>query len=119
MKQGIVAVLGATGLQGGAVVRRLRADGWQVRAVTRDPSSSKAAALRALDVEVARADMDDRPSLDRVFDGAAAVFSVQNHHISGYEGEVRQGRNVAAAVLRAGVGHLVYGAAGLGRMTGV
>ena len=116
---GVVAVLGATGLQGAAVTRRLQADGWLVRALTRDPAARRADGLRTRNVEVARADMDDPESLTRAFDGAAAVFSVQNHHISGYEGEIRQSKHVADAVLRAGVPHLVYGAAGLRRPTPV
>lgn len=42
------------------------------------------------------------------------MFNVQNHHISGYDGEVAQGRNVADAAKRAGVRHVVCGAAGIG-----
>jgi uncharacterized protein YbjT (DUF2867 family) len=42
------------------------------------------------------------------------VFSVQNHHISGYDGEMAQGRNVTDACMRVGVRHVVYGAAGIG-----
>jgi uncharacterized protein YbjT (DUF2867 family) len=64
--------------------------------------------------------MDDPGSLEHAFDGADCVFTVQNHHISGYEGEVAQGRNVTDVALRMGVRHVIYGAAGLGRKgTGV
>jgi uncharacterized protein YbjT (DUF2867 family) len=63
--------------------------------------------------------MDGPASLATPFDGGAAVFSGQNHHSSGYAGEVRQAKNVADAVLGAGVPHLVYAAAGLRRPTPV
>jgi uncharacterized protein YbjT (DUF2867 family) len=110
----LVAVLGATGLQGGAVTRRLLADGYRVRALTRNPSSGRAAALAAAGAEVRKADMFDSASLLDAFAGAGAVYSVQNHHISGYDGEIRQGRNVADAVKSTAVPHLVYASAGPG-----
>ena len=110
----LVAVTGATGLQGGAVTRRLLQDHWPVRALTRNPDGKKAQALAQLGAEVVQADMADLSSLEHAFDGVHGVFSVQNHHISGYEGEVRQGKNVADAAKRVGVAQLVYSAAGLG-----
>lgn len=117
---GVVAVTGATGRQGSAVVRALLARGWQVRGLTRDPRRPRARALAALGAEMVQADMDEPASLDRAFAGAHGVYSVQNFMISGLEGEVRQGRNVGTAALRAGVDHLAYGSAGTGeRGTGV
>jgi uncharacterized protein YbjT (DUF2867 family) len=116
----IIAVLGATGLQGGAVARRLVEEGWHVRAVTRSPGDKKVRSVAAFGAEIVQADMRHPDSLERAFDGAHGVFNVQNHHISGYDGEVAQGRNVTDAALRMGVRHVVYGAAGLGRTdTGV
>lgn len=112
---GVVAVTGATGLQGGAVVRALLRERWQVRALTRDPRSKKARSMAALGAEVVRADMDDPGSLERAFNGVAGVFNVQNHHISGYAGEVRQGKNVTDVAKRLAVPHVVYGAAGIAR----
>jgi uncharacterized protein YbjT (DUF2867 family) len=47
-------------------------------------------------------------------DGVHGVFSVQNHHLSGYEGEVRQGKQVAEVAKRVGVAQLVYSGAGPG-----
>ncbi|GAA1578698.1 NmrA/HSCARG family protein [Kribbella sancticallisti] len=117
---GVVAVLGATGRQGGAVARHLLVDGWQVRALTRKPDSPASAALRTAGAQVAQCDMADTDSLLRVFEGAYGVFSVQNPMIAGHDGEVRQGRNVADAAKAAGVQHVVYGSAGPGiRGTGV
>ncbi|MPZ74712.1 MAG: NAD(P)H-binding protein [Nitriliruptorales bacterium] len=115
----IVAVVGATGLQGSAVTRQLSRDGWSVRALTRNPEGKKAAPLRALGIDVVQADSEDTRSLERAFEGASGVFTVQNHHISGYEGEVRQGKNVADVAVRVGVPHVVYGAAGFGHRTDV
>ena len=118
--RGIIAVTGATGRQGGAVSRALLADGWPVRALTRRPTSDKARALSALGAHAVHADMDDPASLDRAFRDVYGVYSVQNHMISGLDGEVRQGRNVAEAARRAHVQHLVYGSAGIGqRGTGI
>lgn len=66
-----ILVTGATGHQGGAVTRHLLADGWPVRALTRDPTSAKAQALAALGAEVVQGDMGNpaslRPHLDRVY----------------------------------------------------
>ena len=75
---GIVAVCGATGRQGGAVARRLLAQGWNVRALTRRPRGRPAGALADMGAEVVQADMDDPGTLGRAFDGAAGVYCVQN-----------------------------------------
>src|SRR5919197_1512807 len=92
-----IVVCGATGRQGGAVARRLLADGWNVRALTRSPEKQPARALAELGAEVVQVDMADPATLDHAFEGADGVFSVQNPMISGLEGEVEQGRKVATA----------------------
>lgn len=116
----VIAVVGATGLQGRAVVRRLLAQGWAVRALTRNPEGDAARGLAALGAEVVKSDSADRASLEKSFAGAHGVYNVQNHHISGLDGEMEQGRNVADAAAAAGVRHLVYASAGPGdRGTGV
>ena len=109
-----IVIFGATGRQGGAVARRLLADGRTVHAVTRSPHSAAARALAAAGAEVVRADMEDPASLDAALAGADGVYSVQNTFTHGAEAEVRQGRNVADAAARAGVRHVVYGSAGTG-----
>jgi uncharacterized protein YbjT (DUF2867 family) len=111
----VIVVTGATGLQGGAVARHLLADGWSVRALTRNPSSKPAPALAAAGAEVVRGDMGELASLRPVFAGAHGVYSVQNPFLGGPEAEVRQGMTVADAAHEAGVRHLVYGSAGTGR----
>lgn len=119
-RPGAVAVLGATGRQGSAVTRHLLRDGWQVRALTRNPSGRAAGTAREQGAQVLRVDSEDIRSLRLAFDGVHGVYSVQNPMTCGYHAEVRQGRNVARAAAETGVGHVVYGAAGVGdAVTGV
>lgn len=105
----VVVVTGATGRQGGAVVRHLLAAGWRVRAVTRRPARPPARALADLGAEVVRADMAVPETLAPVFEGAYGAFSVQNA-----AAEAAQGKAVAEAAQAAGVAHLVYASAGPG-----
>jgi uncharacterized protein YbjT (DUF2867 family) len=109
-----IAVLGATGRQGGAVARKLLEGGWHVRALTRSPASRAARGLAAAGAEVMAVEMADSDSLDAAFAGAHGVYSVQNPVLSGVEAEVQHGRNVADAARRTGVQHVVYGSAGTG-----
>ena len=110
----IIAVTGATGLQGGTVARKLLADGWKVRALTRDAGKPAAKDLASRGAELVPGDMEDRSQLDAAFKGAYGVFSVQNFWLPtvGFDGEVRQGKNVADAAKAAGVQHLVYSSVG-------
>ncbi len=118
--QKMIVVTGATGLQGGTVARHLLAEGWHVRALTRNAASKQALALVDAGAEVVQGDMGDIASLRAVFVGAYGVYSLQNPFISGPEAEVRQGKNVAEVAKESGVQHLVYGSAGIGRKgTGV
>lgn len=114
MNNRTIAVAGATGQQGGAVARKLLADGWQVRALTRQADKPAARALEALGAEIVPGDLDDRAELDAAFRGAYGVFSVQNFWLAnvGADGEVRQGMAVADAAKAAGVQHLVYSSVG-------
>ncbi len=107
-----ILVGGATGNQGGAVLRQLLAAGWQVRALSRTPSSPKAQALAVRGVEVVAGDMNTVSSLVRALDGVYGVFSVQNFMDAGVEVEVQQGKNLADAAKQAGVSHLVYSSVG-------
>jgi uncharacterized protein YbjT (DUF2867 family) len=110
----IILVTGATGQQGGATARHLLAQGWQVRALTRDPKSPASQALAAAGAEIVQGDLYDRASLDRVLKGSYGVFSVQNFWLPdvGADGEIRQGRIVADAAKAAGVKHFVYTSVG-------
>ena len=75
----IIAVLGATGAQGGGLVRAIMEDtdgGFTARALTRNPDSEKARELAALGAEVVAVDVDDPDSLDAAFEGAYGAFCV-------------------------------------------
>jgi uncharacterized protein YbjT (DUF2867 family) len=110
----VIAVTGATGQQGGAVARKLLADGWKVHALTRDVNKPAAQELASLGAELAAGDMEDRAQLEAAFEGAYGVFSVQNFWLPnvGFEGEIIQGKNVADAAKAAGVQHFVYSSVG-------
>ena len=114
MNNKIIAVTGATGQQGGAVARKLLAEGWQVRALTRDVNKPAAQELKTLGAELVAGDMDNRAELDAAFKGAYGVFSVQNFWLPnvGLDGEIKQGKSVADAAKAAGVQHLVYSSVG-------
>jgi uncharacterized protein YbjT (DUF2867 family) len=114
MNDKVIAVAGATGQQGSAVARKLLADGWKVRALTRDLSKPTAEALAKAGAELVAGDMDSRSELDAAFEGVYGVFSVQNFWLPnvGYEGEIRQGKHVADAAKAADVQHLVYSSVG-------
>lgn len=114
MNDKVIAVTGATGQQGGAVARKLLADGWKVRALTRDTDKPAAQELASLGAEIVAGDMEDRAQLDSAFKDVYGVFSVQNYWLPNvqYEGEIKQGKNVADAAKAAGVQHLVYSSVG-------
>lgn len=110
MSEDIIAVVGATGQQGGAVARKLLADGWKVRGLTRDRDKVAARELATSGVEIVPGDMEKPDQLEAAFKGAYGAFSVQNYWLPevGFEGEIRQGKNVADAAKVAGLRHLVY-----------
>jgi uncharacterized protein YbjT (DUF2867 family) len=109
---GVILVTGATGRQGGAVVRHLLQQGLSVRALTRNPETAKAKSLCEAGVELARGDMDDSESLKRAMLGARGVYSVQDFWTVGAQREVQQGKNVADAAAATGVEHFVFSSAG-------
>lgn len=104
----IIAVTGATGQQGNATARHLLRAGWRVRALTRDPSRKTAKELAAAGAEIVVADLDDRQSLERAFEGAHGVFGVQPMWGAQMDRELAQGKAVADAAHGARVAHFVY-----------
>jgi uncharacterized protein YbjT (DUF2867 family) len=107
-----VLVTGATGNQGGAVARRLLAEQWRVRALTRDPASPAARALADAGAQVVRGDMGDEVSVLAAAEGVYGIFSVQQGALAyppvSFEEEIRQGVVVSTAAAKMGVAHLVY-----------
>ena len=74
--QDAILITGATGQQGGATARALLAEGHNVVAMTRDPSSAKAEELAALGAEVIQADLNDEASLRVALEGKWASTRV-------------------------------------------
>ncbi len=111
-EQKTITVVGATGSQGGGLVRAILADPerrFLVRAITRDPSSDKARALAAAGAEVVAGDADAPESLGAAFAGAYGAFLVTNfwEHMSP-EREIAQATALARATKAAGVEHVVW-----------
>ena len=108
----IIAVCGATGQQGGAVLNHLEAqDHWHLRALSRNPDSEPARRIRDGGIEVVRGDLADVDSLRAAFTGAAGVYGVTTPMSPkgklDIETEMRQGRAIVDACADTGVGHLV------------
>lgn len=108
----IIAVLGATGAQGGGLCEAILDDpngGFTCRAITRDPNKDKAKAFAAKGAEVVQADLDDVQSLEKAFAGAYGVYGVTNfwEHFSA-EKEKAQAKNIADAARAAGAKHVIW-----------
>lgn len=108
----IIAVAGATGAQGGGMVRAILSDKtgpFAARALTRDAGSEKARRLAALGAEVVAADIDDVESLKRGLAGAYGAFCVTFYwaHMSP-EREFAQASNLADAAKHAGLQHVIW-----------
>jgi uncharacterized protein YbjT (DUF2867 family) len=111
-KKKVIAVIGATGNQGGGLSRAILNDpagGFACRAITRYPSKEKARALAARGADVVKADLDDAESLTRAFAGAYGAFCMTNfwEHFSG-DKEKAQARNLAEACRSAKVKHAIW-----------
>jgi len=107
-----IAVMGATGAQGGGLVRAILRDktgGFAARAVTRNPASKKGQALAAAGAEVVAADVTDQASLERAFAGAYGAFCVTFfwEHFSP-EQELADATALARAAKQAGVRHVIW-----------
>jgi uncharacterized protein YbjT (DUF2867 family) len=108
----IIAVVGATGAQGGGLVRAILKDKdgpFAARALTRDVKSEKARALAALGAEVVAADLDDPESVKRAFAGAHGAFCVTFFwaHFSP-DKELAEAGTLASAAKHAGVQHVIW-----------
>ncbi|TMB97178.1 MAG: NmrA/HSCARG family protein [Chloroflexi bacterium] len=117
-----VLVTGATGKQGGHLVRALLGRGHSIRALTRKPESAGAAALAARGVTIVTGDFEDQGSLERAARGVDTVFAMSTPFERGAQTETREGINIVRAASAAGVGvsHLVYSSvAGADRATGI
>jgi uncharacterized protein YbjT (DUF2867 family) len=108
----IIAVIGATGSQGGGLIRSILADtsgGFAARALTRNPDSEKAKELAKLGAEVVKADLDSGPTLRTAFEGCYGAFCVTffaEHFVP--EKELLQAAAMAQAAKQAGLKHVVW-----------
>ena len=112
MADKIIAVVGATGSQGGglcAAILNDRNGRFACRAITRDPNKDKARALAAKGAVVVRGDLDDRASLEKAFAGAHGAYCVTNfwEHFSA-EKEKAQAKNMADAARSTAVKHVIW-----------
>lgn len=103
-----VLVTGATGMQGGAVARALRAAGVPTTALVRDPQSAAAQTLAQNGIALAKGDLDDPGSLGAALAGHTTVFSIQPAPMSDRDSERKQAANLVRAARTAGVRHLVH-----------
>ena len=108
----IIAVMGATGSQGGGLVRAILRDpsgGFAARAITRDVNSEKAKALRSQGAEVVAADVDNEGSLKKAFAGAYGAYCVTFFwaHFSP-ERETQSAANMARAAKHANLQHVIW-----------
>ena len=110
--QRIIAVVGATGAQGGGLARAILAepDGeFALRALTRDPGSPKAKELSHAGAEVVAADLDDEASLRVAFEGAHGVYVVTDYWADmAAEHEIAQAATAARAAQATGTRHLIW-----------
>ena len=107
----LIAVVGATGLKGGAVARSLAASGkFTIRGITRKPDADPAKKLVSdIGCEIVKADLDDKASLVKAFEGCHCAFLITNfweHHDT--EKEIAQAKNLGDAAKEAGVKHCVF-----------
>lgn len=108
----IIAVVGATGAQGGGLVRAIINDPkgeFKARAITRNANSDKAKELADLGVEVVEANVDDKKSLIKAFKGAYGAFCITFfwEHFSP-EKENQHAKNLAEAASEANVKHVIW-----------
>jgi uncharacterized protein YbjT (DUF2867 family) len=108
----IIAVLGATGSQGGGLVRAILNDptgGFAARAITREPNSDKAKELAKAGAEVVSADVDNVESLKRAFQGAYGAYCVTFYwaHFSP-EKELAEAKAMATAARDSRLQHVIW-----------
>ncbi len=108
----IIAILGATGAQGGGLAKSILEDStseFKVRALTRNADSNKAKALAEKGAEIIEVDIDDHASIEKAFAGAYGVYAVTFfwEHFSP-EKEMAQVEAIAKAAKETGVQHLIW-----------
>ncbi|KAK3903310.1 NmrA-like family domain-containing protein 1 [Staphylotrichum tortipilum] len=110
----LITVFGATGNQGGSVIKHILADAvlskeFKIRGITRDTSKPAAQALAQKGVELKSANLDSKSSVVEAVAGSHTVFLVTNYWESKDAAkELSQGKNVADAAKEGGVSHIIF-----------
>ena len=102
-----IFVTGATGKQGGAVVRNILRQGFTVKALTRNTNSATAQALKQLNADLIQGNLDDPATYSDHLKGVDAVFCVLDFTM-GADKEIRQGVDFSNMAKENGVKHFLY-----------
>jgi uncharacterized protein YbjT (DUF2867 family) len=103
-----ILVSGATGRQGGAVLKHLLKNNLPVRALSRTPESLSSQRLISKNIQVVKGDMSDPVSLENAMRDCCSVYSIQNFFEYGADREILYGKNMADAAKKTGISHFVY-----------
>lgn len=115
-----VLVIGATGNQGGSVVKALLPKGHRIRTLTRNTNSPKAKQLSNEGVEVLKGDFNDSDSLVKAATGMDTVYAMTTPFEAGMDAETKQGIAISNAAKKAKAGHLIFGSvANADKKTGI
>ena len=101
-------VAGATGQQGGSVVRALLEKGHEVYGLTRNSNSERAQTLTNQGVKIVQGNLDQPDALKEYFESVDAIFLVGSSFEGGVEAETAQGIRIIEAAKAAETPHLVY-----------
>ena len=111
----VLAIFGATGQQGGSVLSYVLKDPelskeYSIRAITRDPSTSSAQAIKKHNVEIVRGDLLDKNSLSTALQGAHTVFALTAPTFGpdAKALEFEQGKSLADAAVESKVSYLIF-----------
>src|SRR5262249_54128641 len=112
-----ILVIGATGQQGGAVVKALQKTDFAIRAFVRPhvPTDKQAKQIQHWEqqgLQIVQGDLDDAYSVRQAMQGVYGVFSVTTFQDRGVQIEEERGKRVADAAKQAGVQHFVYSSVG-------
>ena len=114
----LVAVVGATGQQGGATARALLEAGVRVRGLTRNADSAAARSLAAAGAEIVTADLSDSEGARNALTDVDRLFSMATMSEGGPEGEIALGTTINRAAKETGVTHIVYSSVGGAELLG-
>lgn len=108
----VIVIVGATGKQGGSVVKYLQKDSnWKLKGICRDANSSRAQELVNQGVEMISCNISDKKSLEEAFKGAYGVFAMttpENFSGGDHEKEFTDGMNLVEAAVKNNIQHLVF-----------